>query len=140
MGGGGLGGAFNIAPEKEGKLKVACVCLEHGKENPNPRVAYEMKPIESYTKDIKTQTVIKLLASGHVNQRIAQAAAWHFANGLSWEQLAAKKIDRLGRPDEPYFSRAELNGAVQVAALAERTAKESEKSSDSSGQTASLSH
>ena len=39
-GGGGLGGGrrrrirrrrFNIAPEKVGKLKVACVCLEHGK-------------------------------------------------------------------------------------------------------------
>jgi hypothetical protein len=125
LGGGGFGGgAFNIAPEKVGKLKVACVCLEHGKQDPNPRVAYAIKPIDSFTKDAKVHGVLKLLASGKVNQRIAQAAAWHFANRMTWEQLAAKKIDRLGRPDEPYFNRAELQRALQLAAHIEQVTKE----------------
>ena len=75
-----------------------------------------MKPIEEFTKDTKVHEVLKLLASGKVNQRIAQATAWHFANDMSWQELAAKKIDRLGRPDEPYFNRTELRSALQVAA------------------------
>jgi hypothetical protein len=132
LGGGGFGGAFNIAPEKVGKLKVACVCLEHGKKDPNPRVPYTMKPIDQYTKDLKVQVVLQLLSSGKINQRIAQAAAWHFANGMSWQQLASKKIDRIGRPDEPYFRPAELRAALQVAALTERVAKQQETSSESS--------
>ncbi len=132
LGGGGFGGAFNIAPEKVGKLKVACVCLEHGKENPNPRVPYTMKPIDGFTKDGKVHEVIKLLAAGKINQRVAQAAAWHFANGMSWEQLAAKKIDRLGRPDQPYFQGGELRAAVQVAMMAEKVVADKEQSARSS--------
>jgi hypothetical protein len=139
IGGGGFGGAFNIAPEKVGKLKVACVCLEHGKPDPNPRVAYQMKPIDDFTKDAKVQEVIKLLASGKVNQRIAQAAAWHFSDRMTWQQLAAKKINRLGRPDQPYFNQAELAAAFQVAAVAEKIAKQREKESSSSSSSPSLS-
>lgn len=137
--GGGIGGAFNIAPEKVGRMKVACVCLEHGKRDPNPRVPYAMKPIDEVTKDAKVHLLIKLLASGKVNQRIAQAATWHFANRMSWQQLAAKKIDRLGRPDEPYFSGAELQAAVRLAALTENAArKQQEYSSDTSSGARSL--
>jgi hypothetical protein len=130
--GGGFGGAFNIAPEKVGRFKVACVCLEHGKRDPNPRVPYTMKPIDQFTKDAKVQIVVKLLASGKVNQRIAQAATWHFADGMSWQQLAAKKIDRLGRPDEPYFRAAELQAAVRLAALTENAAKQQQNYSSAS--------
>jgi hypothetical protein len=138
--GGGFGGAFNIAPEKVGRMKVACVCLEHGKRDPNPRVPYAMKPIDEVTKDAKVHLVIKLLASGKVNQRIAQAATWHFANGMSWQQLAAKQIDRLGRPDEPYFRASELQAAVRLAALTENAARQQQEySSDSSSAIKSLS-
>jgi hypothetical protein len=83
--------------------------------------------------------VVKLLASGKVNQRIAQAAAWHFSDKMGWDQLAAKKINRLGRPDEPYFNRAELAAAFQVAAAAEKIAKMKEKTSDSGSDSPSLS-
>jgi len=46
--------------------------------------------------------------------------------------LAAKKIDRLGRPDEPYFNRAELQGAVHLAALVERAVKDKPETTGSS--------
>ncbi len=124
QGGNQQGGAFNVAPEKVGKLKVVTVCLEHGKADPSPRVAYEIKPLETFNSDPKVAEVIKLMVAGQVNQRVAQAAAWHFANGMSWEQLAAKKINRLGRPDESYFSANELQSAVKLAAVAEKQAKQ----------------
>ncbi len=138
MGGGGgmMGGGmgFNVAPEKVGKLKVACVCLEHGKKDPNPRVQYEIKKIDDFTKDAKVHEVLKMLASGKVPQRIAQAATWHFANDMSWDQLAAKKVNRLGVPDTAYFSQAELRAALQLSMAAEKLAdakKESQQSSSS---------
>jgi hypothetical protein len=140
MGGGMMGGGmgFNVAPEKVGKLKVACVCLEHGKKDPNPRVQYEIKKIDDFTKDTKVHEVLKMLASGKVPQRVAQAATWHFANDMSWEQLAAKKVNRLGVPDTAYFSPAELRGALQISAMAEKLAEAKKDTSESSSSSDSL--
>jgi hypothetical protein len=141
MGGGGgmMGGmGFNVAPEKIGKLKVACVCLEHGKKDPNPRVQYEIKKIDDFTQDTKVHEVLKLLASGKVPQRVAQAATWHFANGMSWDALAAKKVNRLGVPDTAYFSPAELRAALQLSAVAERLADAKKDTGESSSSGDSL--
>ncbi len=143
MGGGGgmMGGGmgFNVAPEKVGKLKVACVCLEHGKKDPNPRVQYEIKKIDDFTKDAKVHEVLKMLASGKVPQRIAQAATWHFANDMSWDQLAAKKVNRLGVPDTTYFTQTELRAALQLSAVAEKLANAKKESQQSSSSGESLS-
>ena len=65
---------------------------------------------------------------------LAQAAAWHICNGMSWEELAAKKINRLGRPDEPFFTLAQLKAASQVTAAAEKLAACRSVKSDSSSQ------
>jgi hypothetical protein len=52
---------------------------------------------------------------------VAQAAAWHIANGLSWERLAAETIDHIGGvPDEPFFTAAELAAARQLADVADQ--------------------
>ncbi len=140
MGGGMMGGmGFNVAPEKVGKLKVACVCLEHGKKDPNPRVQYEIKKIDDFTKDAKVHEVLKMLASGKVPQRIAQAATWHFANDMSWDQLAAKKVNRLGVPDTAYFTQSELRAALQVSMAAEKLADAKKDSQQSSSSGESLS-
>ena len=55
-------------------------------------------------------------------QKVAQAATWHVANGLSWDQLAGKKIDRLGRPDDAWFSPNELLMAHRTVAMASERA------------------
>ena len=39
MGGGGF---MSVAPEQVSKLKVTTVCLEHGKPDPNPKMAYKI--------------------------------------------------------------------------------------------------
>ena len=119
----GMGGFMNIAPEKIAKAKTVCVCAEHGKPDPNPRVEYEILPVEEYTSDPKVQEFAKLFGTGKIDQRIAQAAAWHLCNNMSWDQLAAKKIDRLGRPDEPYFTQKQLQGALKLATMAENLAR-----------------
>ena len=53
MGGGMMGGMgggfFDVAPDRVGKIKVITVCLEHGKDDPNPRVPYELRPVDAFT-------------------------------------------------------------------------------------------
>jgi hypothetical protein len=117
MGGGGGqmgGGAFDVAPEKVAKIKVETVCLEHGKKEPTARVPYELVPIESFTSDARVQELCKLLGTGKIDQRAAQAAAWHLANGMSWEDLLNKKIHHLIGGDEAYFSETEILDAMKI--------------------------
>jgi len=124
---GGGGGFFNVAPEKVGQVKVGLLCLEHGKKDPRPGVAYEIKPITALTSDPAVHELLKQFANDKYNQRAAQAAAWHLNNKMSWEELAAKVIPHLNRPAERYFSMTELQAAMNVAKdakmLAEKNAK-----------------
>jgi hypothetical protein len=123
MGGGGMGGAgggaFSIPPQKTRVLRVTTVCLEHGKPEPSSRHPFKLAPVESFSSDPKLAIVLESLGRGELSQKVAQAAAWHLSNGLSWEQLAAEKIDHAGGvPDEPYFTPSELMAARQVVAIA----------------------
>lgn len=127
MGGGGMGGAgggaFSIPPEKTKVFRVPTVCLEYGKREPTARMPYKLGPAESFSSDPKLAWVLAQLGRGLLPQKVAQAAAWHLSSGLSWEKLAAEKIDHAGGvPDEPYFSPAELLAAHRLVAIATQEA------------------
>jgi len=132
-GGGGFGGGFmNVAPEKVRKVKVAGVCLEHGKKDPNPRVKYEIKPIETVVKNPAVIEVCKMLGRGAIPQNTAQAAAWHIENGLSWQELA--RMDRIRLRNgyvKKWFSSRELALAQSVTAVATKLAKDAKTTSSS---------
>jgi hypothetical protein len=98
-------------------------------------VPYEIRPIESLSDDARVHTLLSVLASGQTSQRVAQAAAWHFANNMSWEQLATKERKHLNAPSEPYFSRQEIQAALALAKASEAAA---EKAKSSESTTASL--
>jgi hypothetical protein len=128
--GGGMGGGFggfNIAPEQVGQLRAPAVCLEHGKGEPRPRVPYELKPLGEFTSSPQINELCRLLGSGQVDQRVAQAAAWHYSDNMSWEELSAKRIRHANGLTEPYFSPREIQAAMQLAALAEKAAAMREK-------------
>lgn len=128
--GGQNGGIFNIEPEKAVKIKVVAVCLEHGKREPNPYVAYRLVPLEEYTSDAKVIDVVRSLARGDLDQKSAQAAAWHLANGLSWKQLAHKiGVRHLGGRTESFFTSAQLERAYQAVESATQRADASVQSS-----------
>jgi hypothetical protein len=111
--GGQGGGAFNVPPEKVIKVKVAVVCLDYGKDEPNAHIPYEIKPIESYKSDPEIRELCILLGTGQVDQRSAQAAAWHLANHLTWDELAnMKRFPHLPAYTTPYFSPDEIRTAM----------------------------
>ena len=129
MGGGGGGmGMFNVPPEKVGPpIKVATVCLEHGKREPRAAIPYEIKPLDSVTAKPGVRELCAMLASGQINQRAAQAAAWHLNNGMSWQELAAKQLRFANGTRQLYFSQAEIQAGMKVAATAVRLSEERPK-------------
>jgi hypothetical protein len=122
--GAGPGGFFSVGPDKAIKLKLATVCLDHGLADPNPRVPYELVPIESYAKDPAVATVLTLMVRGQLDQPSAQAACWHLQNGLSWNELKAKigVRHRDGRV-EKFFTAVQLERALAATTLAENNVK-----------------
>ena len=126
-GGGGMGGGggfMNVPPEKIGQLKVATVCLDHGKAEPRPAVPYEVKPIESYTDKPEVQELCRMLGTGQINQRAAQVAAWHLNNNISWQDLAMKQLRYANGASVPYFSPQEIRAGMQLAMVATRLAEQ----------------
>lgn len=113
------GGFFNVPAEKTGKLKLACVCLEHGKREPRPAIPYEIRPIEAVSDNPAVAELCVLLGQGRVSQRAAQAAAWHLEDELDWQSLAAKQIEHLDGRCEPYFTASEIYAAVLAVGLAQ---------------------
>jgi hypothetical protein len=127
MGMGGMGGGMgmmNVPPEHVGQLKVATVCLEHGKAEPRAAVPYEIKPLDSFTAKPGVHELCEMLGSGRINQRAAQAAAWHLNNGMSWQELAAKRLRFANGTSQPYFSPQEIQSGMSIAAVATRLAAE----------------
>ncbi len=116
--GGGGGGFFNVPPEKVGKLRVTIVCLEHGKPNPRPAMKYEIKPIVEFTDKKEVHELCRMLGSGLVDQRSAQAAAWHLNCHMTWRQLVAKQLKFANGTTRPYFHRAEIHRAMQAVSVA----------------------
>ena len=112
------GAAFDIQPERVVKIKLPVVCLEYGKQEPTAHVPYTIEPIASYTKSPEVQEICRQLGTGKVDQRAAQAAAWHLANHMSWEKLTDMKT----WPHNHGFSRPTFT-ADQIKAAKDLTEK-----------------
>jgi hypothetical protein len=144
MGGMGMGGGFmNVPAEKVEHFNVPIVCLEHGKHDPKPTVKYEIRPIDEFTSKPGVREVCSLLSSGQLPQRIAQVAAWHLNNDMSWDELAAKQLRFANGTRRPYFSPNEIKAAMQLVTVATNLAEQRNsaepKPSSSSSQSTSLS-
>ena len=132
MGGGGMGGGMGmmrVAPERTHKLDVVTVCLEHGKPDPNPKMAYKMVPLEQFTNDPKIRVLCEAIGYGQVTQNTAQAAAWNIMDNLSWQELAAKnRVESKYVGNIRWFSPIELRTAVAVVSECTRIAEERQTS------------
>lgn len=124
---------FSIAPEKVAQLRLPGVCLQHGWPDPKPQIAYELRPLESVTGKPAVYELCVMLARGEIRQRVAQAAAWHLNNDMSWKTLKAERLRfAFGGLSEPYFSKRELADAEKAVATAiERAGAKPAATSDS---------
>ena len=129
MGGGGgmMGGMMRIEADTPRKMTVATLCLNHGKADPNPRMKYKVVRLAEVNDSPVIEEFCKALAAGKVTQNTAQAAAWHVANGLTWEELIRKpRVISEYTGVEMFFSKFEIQAAIRFTSLAteeaERTA------------------
>jgi len=121
---GGGAGMFNVPAEKTADVRVNIVCLEHGKRNPRAAVPYEIRPLESFSSKPELRSLMEIYAQGGIPYEVAQAAAWHVSNGMSWQELADKRIRRADGSSYPYFTEQTLRGAFQMVSAAQRRAEE----------------
>lgn len=113
--GGGADGFFSIPAGKTVKVNYSSVCLEHGKPEPRPKMDYVPVPLDEVADNDTLKAFLVGVSKTGKTTPAMQAAAWHLT-GMSWQELAAKKYDRVGVPDTPYFSRAELAAAQAIVA------------------------
>lgn len=111
---------FNVEPEKVGQVKLRTVCLEFGKAEPGPRIAYQVKPLEAVTTRPGVREACRQLANAEVEQKVIQAAAWHLNNGLSWNQLKLKRYKSDFGVTSPIFTERELKQGQRLAETALR--------------------
>ncbi len=121
---GGGGGLFRVEPDRPRKMTVATVCLNHGKADPNPRMKYKLVRLADVNDSPVVEGICLGLATGKVSQKVAQAAAWHFANGLTWDELVHKpRVISEYTGIELFFSRLEVQAAMRLVALASAEAE-----------------
>ncbi|HVX14457.1 MAG TPA: hypothetical protein VHC22_24940 [Pirellulales bacterium] len=110
------GRMFNVPADKSVDLRVPCVCLEYGKPTPRAAIPYELVRLESVNQKASLSKVLAGLERG--NQRDVQAAAWHIANDMTWQELATIRIEHLVEPNEPFFTARQLQRARELVRVA----------------------
>ncbi len=110
---------FNVPPGKTVKVRVPCVCLEHGKPDPRPLHPYELKPLDSVTTKPEVAGLLSLLAREAYSQKLIQLAIWHVENDMSWEELAGQLYTRANGTTRPLYTPAELAHAKAIYAHVE---------------------
>jgi hypothetical protein len=110
---------FSIAPERVGQLKLPAVCLQHGQPEPHAAVPYLLQRIETVSTKPELVEVCRMLGHGEIRQIVAQAAAWHLANDMSWDELTHMQIKVLGSSTgQPYFTKKEIAAAKEAVGKA----------------------
>lgn len=120
-------GIFSIPAERVAQVPFHSVCLNYGKPDPSPRMTYQIVPLAKFTSDPVLQELLRVFGTQQMDQSLAQAAAWHLTDNLSWDDLARIRkytIPGVFSSQVPIFSLPQLQGARKLVLQAERAARE----------------
>src|SRR5579863_7322291 len=123
-------GFFSIPAQKTVQVPLTTVCLAHGKPDPRQRMKYQLVKLEDYSNDPVLHETLKLFASGATETETAQAAVWHLTDKMSWSDLKAKQIDRIGLDPVPYFNEKQVDAAARIVEQARESAKNSPRKAE----------
>lgn len=113
--GNGQNGFFRIPPGKTIQWKPTTVCLQHGRPEPNPRMKYRIVAADTFTDDPAVIELCRRVGWQSVSQAIAQAAAWHLADRLPWDQLAAmNRVESKYTGNVRYFTDDQIESAKRL--------------------------
>ena len=122
----GIGqGFFSIPAEQVVSLNFNSVCLEYGKPEPGPSSKYTLAPVTKVSRDPVLYQLLTVVGSGKVDTKAAQAAAWHQANKMSFQQLSEKMNTPLGALTQTTeFTRSQIHAAEELIAQAKKRTAE----------------
>ena len=123
-------GFFSVPPQKTVQVPLKTVCLAHGKPDPRQRMKYQLVKLEDYSNDLVLHETLKLFASGATETETAQAAVWHLTDKMSWSDLKAKQIERIGLDPVPYFNEKHVDAAEKLVDQAREQAQETPRKSE----------
>jgi len=109
-------GIFSVPSHKTVQLPLKTVCLAHGKPDPRPQMKYRLVKLEDYTSDPALRETLKLVAAEDSELQSMQAAVWHLTDKMTWKDLRAKQVERLGGLDPlPYFTEKQIDDAESMS-------------------------
>ncbi len=79
--------SFCFIPGRAVILQLRSVCLEHDRPGPNPRHHYEVRPLDKVTNIKGVYEICAMMGRGDIDHQVAQVAAWHLNNQITWRQL-----------------------------------------------------
>lgn len=123
-------GFFSVPPQKTVQVSLNTVCLAHGKPDPRQRMTYRLVKLEDFSNDPVLHETLKLFASGATETETAQAAVWHLTDKMSWNDLKAKQIERIGLDPVPYFNEKHVEAAEKLVEQARVKAKDSPRKTE----------
>lgn len=110
---------FSVPAEKVISLTFTSVCLEYGKPEPDSASKYTLIPFSKVSNDPILHELLASLRTGKVDPQAVQAAVWHQANNMSFQELAEKQNTQLPGPAiSMYFSAQQIQAAKQLLAQA----------------------
>jgi hypothetical protein len=114
---------FSIPPEKTVQLNLQSVCLNYGRPEPHSGLTYRLVKVESVTTDPVLRQLLENY-SPRTNRDAQQAAAWHLANGLTWEQIVNLTTQPAPGIAVPLFDAAQVQQARDLISQARKDAAE----------------
>ena len=78
---------FCFIPGRTAHLQLRSVCLEHDHPGPSPKHHYEVRPMHTVTNIKGVYEICAMMGRGEIDHQVAQVAAWHLNNQISWRQL-----------------------------------------------------
>lgn len=123
-------GFFSVPPQKTVQVSLTTVCLAHGKPDPRQRMRYQLVKLEDFSSDPVLHETLKLFASGATETATAQAAVWHLTDKMSWNDLKAKQIERIGLEPVPYFNEKHIEAAQKLVEQARELARDTPRKAE----------
>lgn len=122
----GAGPFFSIPPEKTVQLAFNSVCLNYGLREPHAGMKYKLAKAEAVTSD---PALLQLLEdySPRTNRAVQQAAAWHLANGLTWDQIGQLAEQKLAGDPILMFTPQQVQAAKALVEKSEKAAADRPK-------------
>lgn len=119
-------GFITIPPGKSVQLTLKSVCLNYGRPDPMSKMTYRLVSVETFSTDPVLAELLESY-SPRVDQDVMQAAAWHVANDMPWNQISQLPLRSLAATSAKLFNTKDVQSAQRLVDAAKERAPDRPK-------------